>query len=53
MYFIRELKLSLKSICYGHFYDRFRDVSLNRKNHMTFRRLFFNNNKIYFTSEIQ
>ena len=53
MHFIRELKLWLKSICYGYFYDRFRDVSLYRKHHMTFRRLFFNSNKIYFTSKIQ
>ena len=44
MHFIRELNLWLKSI---------RDVSSYGKHHMTFRRLFFNSNKIYFICKIK
>ena len=43
----------VKSKFYQQNTARFRDVSSYGKHHMTFRRLLFNSNKIYFTSKIQ
>ena len=43
----------VKSKFYQQNTARFRDVSSYGKHHMTFRRLFFNSIKIYFTSKIQ